>query len=742
MKMFTRLAKWIGAPDAVLTNWQGKVLPSPFFRKSFVHRAGKRVIVRLCGLGFSELHLNGRKVGDGVLDPVATHYDKRIRFISYDVSGLLVPGVNVLGVILGNGWYNCHTPEVWHFDKASWRAYPKMLLQLEVDGKAALASDTSWNCATGPIVFDGLRNGETYDARLELGDWLSPNYDDSNWKAAWLVEPPGGVLEEQTMPSCKVTKTVPVAKQWTLPSGATVHDFGQNLAGWVRLKVSGERGAELTISHGERLNADGSLDQTSIAQHVKVQPGEFQTDRYILKGGGVETWEPRFTYHGFQYTQIASRGKLETLAVEARVVHTAFASSGSFTCSNTTLNQLQECTRRAYLGNFVGIPTDCPHREKNGWTGDAQLAAETGLFNFSASSSYAHWLVSLEDAQRTSGQLPGIVPSCGWGYHGCGPAWDSALFLIPWQIYLFTGDSSPILRHYKAMARYLDYCAGMATGHLLLGHLPAGLGDWCHVDKARMVDPALTSTAYYYADALLMAKFAALSGRGYDMRRYARLAESIKQAFNAKFHRGDGLYAKGEQTAQACALQLGLVEEAEKAAAVKRLVAAVEATGRRPDFGILGAKFVPRALVEHGHADMAFELITQPEFPGWAHWLSQGATTLWENWEGTSSRNHIMFGDISAWMYQYLAGIAPDPEQPGFKHFFVRPCFVAGLDWVEAEHLSPQGKFAVAWRRAADGVALEVEIPVGSTATVGLPGGDVREMASGKHKFQQRGHSS
>ncbi|MFA6715681.1 MAG: glycoside hydrolase family 78 protein [Victivallales bacterium] len=723
-------SKWIGR--GYLVDWRGEVMPAPFFRKIFTwDDLNAKVNVYICGLGYYELYLNGRKVGDHVLNPVVTQYDKRISYVVYDVTEYLVAGENVIGVILGNGWYNCHTPEVWHFDKASWRDYPKLLLQMKADDQIVLISDESWKVSSGPIVFDGLRNGETYDARKELGGWLTPDYDDSSWADALRVAPPGGILEEQAMPSCKVMKTLPAIKQWTVPCKDAIYDFGQNLAGWIRLTVSGDAGTEITIRYGERLTPDRCVDQEHISKFI-FDKNNFQTDRYILKGKGVEIWEPSFAYHGFQYIQMSINGNVQIKNIEARVVHTAFDQIGQFSCSNEVVNRLQQCTVWSYTNNFVGIPTDDPHREKNGWTGDAQLITETGLMNFNAASSYSQWLDNFPDVQRPSGQLPGIVPSCGWGYNwGSGPAWDSAVILIPWYIYLYTGDGSAIEKHYETMRKYVDYCTYMADDNIV----SFGLGDWCHVDAKRIAPPALTSTGYYYIDSLLLAKFAGMIGRREDQEHYVKLAADIKTAFNRRFYQGDGIYAQGEQTALACALYQGLAKDSEKAAVVRKLVETVKANGAKPDCGILGAKYVPRVLAENGHIELAYQMITQPEFPGWVNWLRQGATTLWEDWEGNLSRNQIMFGDISAWFYQYLAGIKPDPENPGFKHIIIQPQPVSGLGWVKAEYDSPYGEIAVAWEKHNNAFKLEVKIPDKTMATVNLPNGAVKNIEPGNYQF-------
>lgn len=710
-------AEWIGWPGVVLNNWKQKVLPAPFFRKTFdYHGTTNHAKVYVCGLGYYELYFNGHRVGDHVLDPVVTQYDRRARYVAYDVEKHLVQGKNVVGVVLGNGWYNCHTAEVWHFDKVSWRDYPKVWLQLMMGGKTVICSDESWKVSSGPILFDGLRNGETYDARLELDGWLSPDYDDRNWKMAAKVSGPGGVLQLQTMPSCKVMQTLSVEKQWVLPNGDLVCDLGQNITGWARIVCSGKCGSELTIKYAENLK-DGDITQENINSFIKES--ECQTDRYILKGGEKEAWEPRFTYHGFRYLRMSGIShdvRLEK--IEGRVVHTAFDQIGKFSCSNEVVNRLQECTVWSYVGNFTGIPTDCPHREKNGWTGDAQLAAETGLMNFAAGNAYQQWMDSFADVQRPNGQLPGIVPSGGWGFNwGSGPAWDSAFLLIPWYVYLYTGDASAIKAHYDSMKRYVDYCTDMATGHII----SFGLGDWCHVDLERITPPEITSTAYYYVDCLLISRFAEIAGRTADQQKYARLAAKIRVAFNRRFYKGGGIYSKGEQTALACAVYQGLVEDSEKDQVVAKLAEAVEANGKKPDFGILGAKYVPRALADNGRAELAYQLLTQPEFPGWAYWLKQGATTLWESWNGESSRNHIMFGDISAWFYRVLAGIEPDPGQPGFKHFLLRPSLVGDLTRVRAEYRCPYGLIRSDWKIQGDTLQWDILIPDNTMATVCVP---------------------
>lgn len=708
---------WIADPQRCQIDWRQAVRPAPLLRTEFHLSAPPRAArLLVCGLGFHEVRINGGKVGDHVLDPIVTQYDRRVRSVAHDVTALLREGANAIGVMLGNGWYNAFTADVWHFDKATWRDEPKLWMRMEVEtlhGEVfTLTSDKNWRAGDGPIRFDGLRNGESYDAREERPGWDAPGFDDSAWPRARIVPGPGGRMEPQSSPPCKVMETIPAVSLRNIRPGVAVYDLGVNIAGWARLRVRGEPGQEIVLRYGERLAENGEVDQTHIASFILS--GECQTDRYICKGGGLEQWEPRFTYHGFQYVQVEGFTDPPALdGIQGRVVHTAFESIGSFTCSNEDVRRLQACTRRAYVGNFVGIPTDCPQREKNGWTGDAHLAAETGLLNYNSATSYRQWLQTLADTQRPSGQLPGIAPSAGWGYNwGSGPAWDAALVLIPGYIHLYTGDDGAIRDQFDPIRRYLDFCGSMADQHIL----DFGLGDWCSANPAKMPSAALTSTAYYHVFARETARYARLLGRDDLVLGYEELAENIRDAFHARFYRGEGLYDNGSMTAQACALYQGLVGDGERDAVLRGLVEAVEAAKISADFGILGAKYVPRVLADNGHAELAYRLITQPAFPGWVYWLRQGATTLWESWDDVNSRNHILFGDISAWFIQYLGGLQPDPAHPGFKRVLFRPHFPQNLNHAQATHHSPHGPIRSAWKHEGETLQVTLELPDGVEA--------------------------
>lgn len=718
-------ARWIAVDPGYTTTLE--TLPAPFFRKEV--RLDQDVVsarAYVCGLGYYELTINGQKAGDSVLTPLFTRYDRTVLYDTIDVTNLLKQGDNALGVVLGNGWYNCFTREVWMFKEAPWRHRPKLLLQLHIelaDGSTVVVnSDTSWKVTTGPIVFDGLRNGEVYDARLEMPGWDLPGYDDSSWSNASIIAPPGGVLRSSLAPPIRVTGTIKPISVKEVSPGTWVYDLGQSISGWARISVEGPAGTEITLKYAEKLAEDGSLDSSNIDVFIKT--GEFQTDRYIMKGEGTEVWEPRFTYHGFRYVQVTGFPQTPTLDnLCGRVVHTDFEQRGTFECSDATLNSIQKCTRWSTLTNYHGMPTDCPHREKNGWTGDAQISAEQTLLNFNPATAYAKWMRDFIDVQRPSGQLPGIVPTGGWGFNwGSGPAWDSTIVLIPWYVYLYTGDMTIIEETYENIKLYVDYMTDMSEDYIV----EFGLGDWCHpYDK----DPnhpkcptAVTDTAYYYVNALLLSKMARLLGRDSDAAKYADLADNVKKAFRQRFlDSSTGIVEGNCQTSLACALYQGLTEDDDKELVFERLVEQVELRDRHIDSGILGAKYVMHTLTENGRADLAYAMATQKTYPGWGHWIEQGATTLWESWDGEASRNHHFFGDISAWFYKGLAGINPDDNKPGFKHIVIRPNPVDGLEWVKATHESMYGTIVSEWRVDNGKFELKVSVPVNCTATVMIP---------------------
>lgn len=475
--------------------------PGPLLRKAFaIDKEVASARAYVTGVGYYELYINGKKIGDHVLDPGFTRYDRRILYVTYPIESALIHGKNAVGIILGNGFFNPLGRDEWNFEQAPWCNSPRALVQLVVtytDGTEALVvSDETWKTAPSPIVFNGVRHGETYDARLERPRWAEAGEDATDWVPVCKVSGPGGVLSPQLIAPIKVTETLTPRSVKEITPGVFVFDLGQNIAGWARLRVRGPRGQKIVIRYGERLTEDGGLDQHHVAQYTL--DGPFQTDSYVLRGEGEECWEPRFTYHGFQYVEVSGSPGTPTLkSLDGRVVHTAFEQIGHFSCSNPLLNQLQQATLWTYRGNFHSIPTDCPQREKNGWTGDAHLAADQAMFNWGNLEGYRKWTQDIVDEQRANGAVPGIVPTGGWGYTwGNGPGWDSALLLIPWTVYLHTGDLQILEDSYVAFKRYVDY---LGTRDYMSENPSGWLGDWLPL-KAK-TPPAVTHAGYHAVEA-------------------------------------------------------------------------------------------------------------------------------------------------------------------------------------------------------------------------------------------------
>lgn len=721
-------AEWIGRT----TNVQD--LPAPYFRKEFtLDGEVKKARASICGLGYHELSINGKKVGDHFLDPGFTRYDRRILYVTHDVTSHMKSGANAVGVVLGHGWFNNQTKAVWNFHEAPWREAPKVLLSLEIeytDGrKISVGSDGSWKSGTGPIVSNNIYSGEGYDARLEIPGWDQPGFDESTWQPAKIVAAPKGKLSAQMMPPIREKQVIKAVKLTEPKPGVFVFDMGQNFSGVSELSVSGPAGTTVTMRHGERLYADGMLDTADMEAHVKRAGKDqlHQTGSYTLKGGGMETWRAKFTYFGFQYVEVTGfPGKPTLDSIRGIYFHTDVPVAGKFECSNPLLDKIWQSARWAYLSNLQGIPTDCPHREKNGWTGDAHLAAEQGIYNYMPASIYTKWINDLGDEQKPTGQLPGIVPSAGWGYEwGNGPAWDSAFPLIPLYLYEFYGDAKPLRDHYDGLKRYVDYLSTRAEGNIV----SIGLNDWAPYKTTTPAD--ITDTAYYYRDAKVVALAASLLGKTEETAHYTELAEKIKKSFNQKFFNAEtGSYGNGSQTSLSCALYQGLVEPEHQARVSQNLVAAVENANNHIDTGILGSKYILNALTDHGRTDVAYRMASQKDLPSWGWWIEQGATTMWEQWSGAESRNHIMFGEISAWFYKALAGINVDPAVPGFKHFIISPQPV-DLTSAHGEYDSIHGKILSEWKIADGKFHLHLVVPPNTTATVRIPSAAIEKVLEG-----------
>ena len=751
-------------------------IASPAFEKTFTaEKPVKSAILHVTGVGFYEASLNGAKIGDKVLDPSPTCYDRHVLYSTYDIGDRVNVGANTLKVIVGHGWYDVRSIATWNFDVAPWRDFPRMIAQLELtyaDGtRETVVSDGSWRQVESPVGYDCIREGEVIGAHHRK----QPDFAAWEIRAAEVPAPKGALVAENC-PGAKVMRTLAPKAVHAFPGGTYVVEFPENFAGWIRMNVRGQRkGDVLVVRYDERVNADfspaspsardGLHDGVSVdvrkaeagretrridchyrytaSQAVCPVGAEFQTDRFVSSGADVETYEPRFTYNGFQYVVLRGlRAAPRAADITGCVVHTAFPTVGSFACSDETFNALMKMGDRAYRSNFAdGVPTDCPHREKNGWTGDASIASELAQYCYENTAAYEKWLRDVMDTQRANGDICCIVPTSGWGFKwGNGPAWDSALPVIAWNLWCYRGDFGAIESVFPALQRYVDYTTTKANGHLV----KHGLGDWIPVSK--MPSTEFTSSCYYRQAAALLSRIAVVLDEPEEASRYGILAGEIAAAIHAKYYKGNGVYDDGRQTAQAFALAFGVAPESERAAVAAKLVEAVEATGGHVDMGLLGTKHVFRALSRIGRTDLAFKMLTNPTKPSMVEWMQKGGTTLWEDWGDGASRNHIMFGDFMAWAYQFLGGIQlpeytgscaafPDVAATAFKEVVIAPQFIDALTWAKASVDGPYGTIATAWTREGKGVKLEVTVPPNTTAIVRLPGQAERRVGSGSHKF-------
>ncbi len=721
--------KWIARNESI------EPQPLPLLRQEFtLSKPIKQARVYVTGLGYYELSINGERIGNRRLDPGYTRYDKRVLYSTYDVTADLREGENALGVMLGNGWLNVQTLAAWNFDTAPWRASPRMLLEMVIefeDGTTErIVSDENWKTTAGPITYNSIYGGETYDARLEQQGWDRAGFDDSSWDAAQVVKSPGGKLVAQAFHPIMVDKTLKPVSVTEPKPGVYVFDAGQNLAGCAEIKISGPAGSKVTMKYGERLNADGTVNQDEIAVHVwnKGKDQQFQTDTYVLKGEGEESWQSRFVYHGFQYVEVTGANEpLTADNLKIHFIHSAVPEVGHFECSNPLLNQIWENARWSYLSNLHGIPTDCPHREKNGWMADAHLACETALWNYDAVTVYEKWLDDMADEQQSDGKLPGIVPTGGWGYQwGNGPAWDSAFLIIPDYLHLYYGDARARTRLYDQHRRYVDYLNQKAK----TGTNAIGLGDY--VPYKTTTPEIVTSTAYHFHDANIVAATAQLLGHDDEAKQYSDQADFIKAGFNRELYNPEThQYSNGSQTSQSCALFHDMVEPDEVAAVTDALVESLHKTDDHLDTGVLGSKYLLHALTKNGQVELAYRVASQETQPSWGWWIKQGATTLWEMWTDGGSQNHIFLGDCVNWYVRTLVGINPDPAAPGFKHILITPHPVGDLTFAEASYDSVRGPIFCRWDCRGDEFLLKIEIPANTTATITLPTDDAKTIREG-----------
>jgi len=683
--------KWIGGANQLRKEF---TLPAPAVRA--------RVFVS--GLGYYELRINGKKVGDHVLDPGWTTYEKRVLYTAYDVTGMLRQGANAVGLILGQGWYGARAA--------------LLQLNIEMDGGKRLEvfTDASWKARQGPILADSIYDGETYDARQETPGWDRPGFVDVGWQAATVMDSPKGVLSAQMMPPIRVTDTIVPLKVTNPRPGVYVFDMGQNFSGWCRLRVRGPRGAVVRLRHAELIYDDGMLN----VENLRTARA---TDTYILRGdGNEEVWEPRFTYHGFRYVELTGfpgTPRLDTL--RGRVVHSDVKPHGGFAASKPILNQIQRIILWGIRSNLHSVPTDCNQRnERMGWMADAHLYTEPTLWNYDSAAFYANFLRNIRDIQGPDGSVTDTVPH-KYGRRPADPAWGAAYPLITWYLYLYHGDRRILEEHFEGIKAWTDFQRSQASDGILSYSY---YGDWVPIERT---PGELVSTFYYYYSAHLTSRIAELLGRKSEAESYSKLAQQIREAFNKKFLNPDGTYANGTQTAQTLALYLDLAPKERRGAVSSRLRDdIVYGKNTHLTTGIIGAKYIMELLTRQGQTHLAYDLATQTTYPSWGYMIENGATTLWELWQNKTgpamnSHNHPMFGSVGAWFYRALAGIDPDPERPGFERIRIVPGMVRDLQWASGETETLRGQVLSRWSRTADGLRLEAAIPVGSTAEVHLP---------------------
>jgi len=701
---------------------------APIFRKEWkIDKQIRSARAYVAAAGLFELYINGKKIGDHQMDPMYTRFDRRTLYVTHDITAALKAGGNAAGILMGNGWYNHQSTAVWDFDKAPWRNRPAFCLQLHIqfnDGSdTTIISDKSWKTDLSPVVYNSIYTAEHYDARKEQPGWNEPGFNDKEWKSVYYRSAPARRIVAQAMYPVRYVDTITAASVRKFNDQDFVFDIGRNIAGVSQIKIRGRAGTVIRLKHAERLYSNGHADQSNIDVHYRPTDSldPFQTDIYILKGGGEEVFRPHFNYKGFQYVELTSSQpvSLEASALTAYFMHSDVPAIGQIHSSNEIINKIWWATNNSYLSNLFGYPTDCPQREKNGWTGDAHIAVETGLYNFNAVTVYEKWMADHRDEQQPNGVLSSIIPTDGWGYEwGNGPDWTSTIAIIPWELYLFYGDSKALRDCYPNIRRYVDHIDELYPS----GLTSWGLGDWVPVKSVSPVE--LTSTAYYYKDVSILAKAATLFGYEADAKKYTVLAEKIKSAFNKKYLSEEkGIYGKGLQTELAVPLYMQLVPEEYVTKVAGNLADSVKANGYHLDCGILGTKAILPALSENGFADVAYKLAAQTTYPSWGWWMVNGATTLYENWKidaaSDISMNHIMFGGIGGWLYSGMAGIQPDETAPGFSHFYIKPAFV--VDKFSATHASPAGDISVEWQETRKRINLNIVIPANSSATLILP---------------------
>ncbi len=727
-----------------------KTGPAPMLRREFkVSGAIERARAYVTSHGLYEMRLNGQRVSDELFTPGWTSYNKRLQYQSYDVTNLLKSGDNAVGVVLGNGWYRGDLG--WEGKRNYYGDKLALLMQLKItykDGREEIiGSDQNWKAATGPILISEIYHGETYDARLEKAGWAATGFDDKQWSGVKIVNHRKDLLVAPAGPPVRRIEELKPVKIFKTPNGETVADLGQNMVGWIRLKVQGTAETTVTIRHAEVLDKAGNF-YTANLRRAKA------TLQYTLKGGGVETFEPHFTFFGFRYIAVEGfPGELTRDSVTGIVIHSEMTTMGEFETSSQIINQLQHNIRWGQKGNFLDVPTDCPQRdERMGWTGDAQVFANTAAFNMDVAGFFTKWLRDVAADQKENGSIPFVVPdvlSTPQGTAGGSAAWADAGVIIPWNMYLIYGDKRLLEEQYTSMTKWVEYMRNRA-GDDYLWNGDFHFGDWLAYaapdSEARSYPGATTdrdyiATAFFAHSTDLLRRTAQVLGKQNDAAKYGELLAQIKSAFRKEFVTETGRIGENTQTAYAVALQFDLLPDALRPLAAKRLAQEVR-TRKHLTTGFVGTPYLCHVLSRYGYLEEAYLLLNREQYPSWLFPVKQGATTIWERWDGQkpdgtfqdvgmNSFNHYAYGAIGEWMYRVMAGIELDPAAPGYKHILIQPQPGGGFTSVKASHRTMYGKVSSAWTLKDGKFELSVEVPANTRATVRLPKAQLAGVTEG-----------
>ena len=710
-------------------------VPAYYFRKSLTVAAETPATIRVAVCGFYELWLNGQKLTRGLLSPYISNPEDMVYCDEYEVT--LTAGENVLGLLLGNGFQNNPGGYIWDFDKASFRSAPKLALTVfDGDGQTLLASDESFRTAPSPIRYDDYRFGVYYDATCEIEGWNLPGFDDAAWGNALPAETPAGELRvADVAPIVCAEELTPVSV--TKCGEGYIYDFGQINAGLCRLTVKGERGQKIELRHADILK-DGNVYLDPVwfhrEEHLWQRDKDIvHCDTYVCKGCGVETYEPTFTYHGFRYVRVdgITEAQATPELLTYRVYHTDLHTRGDFACSDEVANRIQEITRRSILSNFHHFPTDCPQREKNGWTADAALSCESALVNFDPERNYREWQRNICKAQSEQGSLPGIVPTGGWGFHwGNGPAWDCVLVYLPYFTYLYRGETAMISESAESFVAYLRYLRTRVDEQ---GLMHIGLGDWCHTETKKPMSPLeVTDTIESMDIANKMAFLLDVIGKTAEADFARAEAAQYRAAFREHLIDFETMTVRGAcQTSQAMALYYGIFDESEKKQAFGRLLEFIHECDDRMDLGVLGGRVIFHVLEQFGQANLAWKMIVEAGHPSYGDCVRRGATTLWESFiredvHGGLSLNHQFWGDVSSWFIRNVAGLRVNPNRNDPNTVEIKPAFIDSLEVAAAYYEAPAGRIDVTWGRKDTGlINLVVTIAEGVSGTITLREGYV-----------------